>query len=174
MQVEQPQERWYQLIEEMHSSGKSQRIWCDENGVSYRSMRKWIKFFFAIGYASKKQREASKIVAKKVYLICGYTDMRKQINGLVAIAQNDFLPESFEKALFVFCGKSRDKIKILEWDGNNFWMYFKRLERGRFKWPPNSEYSMILITEEELWQLLDNPKFGIKLSNCEFKERLAS
>jgi len=67
---------------------------------------------------------------KLVYLACGYTDMRKSINGLSAIVEGSFKLDPFEGALFVFCNKSRDRIKILEWDGDGFWLYFKRLEQG--------------------------------------------
>ena len=71
---------------------------------------------------------------KPVYLCCGCTGMRKSINGLMTLVQDSFSLDPFADALFVCCNRSRDRIKILEWDGNGFWLYFKRLERGRFRW----------------------------------------
>ena len=70
---------------------------------------------------------------KPVYLCCGYTDMRKFINGLMILVQESFSLDPFTDALFVFCNRSKNRIKILEWDGDGFWLYFKRLERGYVK-----------------------------------------
>ncbi|MBD7916147.1 IS66 family insertion sequence element accessory protein TnpB [Clostridium sp. Sa3CUN1] len=53
---------------------------------------------------------------EKVYIACGYKDLRKSIDGLVMIVQNSLKLNLFEKALFVFCNKQMDKIKILNVD----------------------------------------------------------
>ena len=82
---------------------------------------------------------------KPIYLCCGATDMRKSINGLSAIVECGFKLDPFSNSLFVFCNRNRDRIKILEWDGDGFWLYFKRLEKGRFKWSAASDDGTIML-----------------------------
>jgi len=105
---------------------------------------------------------------KKICLACGNTDMRKSINGLSAIIDGDFNLDVYEPSVFVFCNRQRNRIKILEWDGNGFWLYFKRLEKGRFKWPTAEEATMSL-NSEELLLLLKNPGLVQKVLRKELK-----
>jgi transposase len=100
---------------------------------------------------------------KSVYLACGATDMRKSINGLAAIVEGSFGQDLFANALYVFCNRNRDRVKILEWDGDGFWLYFKRLERGRFRWPASDESKTMELTDEELQVLLGSPRVIQKL-----------
>jgi len=90
----------------------------------------------------------------KVYLAVGVTDMRKSINALTAIIQECFKLDIFGQNAFVFCNKSKDKIKIVQWDNNGFWLHYKRLEKGIFNWP-NSKDQTIEITNRELSWLLE-------------------
>ena len=108
---------------------------------------------------------------KLVYLSCGATDMRKSINGLMTIVQTSFNLDPFSKAVFVFCNRNRDRIKILEWDGDGFWLYFKRLERGRFRWPEVGDEPIMELTPEELSVLLGGVKVELKLRRREVFER---
>lgn len=115
-----------------------------------------------------------KLENKRVFLACGKTDMRKSINGLMAIVEGIFNLDPFNGALFVFCNKNRDRIKVLEWDGDGFWLHFKRLEKGHFKWPkPGNETTMIL-TSDELSYLLSGTRVELKLSRNEVFERKSS
>ena len=111
--------------------------------------------------------------SKKVYLACGPTDMRKSINGLAAIVTGSFQLDPFEAALFAFCNRNRDRVKILEWDGDGFWLYFKRLEKGRFRWPALGEAATMTLTGEELSILLGGTKVELKLKRNEVTERRA-
>lgn len=106
---------------------------------------------------------------KPVYLACGHTDMRKQINGLAAIVEAGFKLDPFCKALYVFCNRNRDRIKILEWGGDGFWLYFKRLERGRFRWPGEGDTPTMVLTSDELNLLLGSPRIIQKLKRQEIK-----
>lgn len=110
---------------------------------------------------------------KAVYLACGHTDMRKSINGLSAIVESSFQLDPFGGELFVFCNRNRDRLKILEWDGDGFWLHFKRLEKGRFKWPAQGESATMMLTSEELTFLLGGAKIELKLRRREVTERRA-
>ena len=81
--------------------------------------------------------------------------MRKQINGLVTLVEASFKLYSADAAIFVFCNRRRNRLKILEWDRDGYWLYFKRLERGSFLWPvARSEFETITLSPEELKVLL--------------------
>ncbi|MDN5939520.1 MAG: IS66 family insertion sequence element accessory protein TnpB [Salinisphaera sp.] len=62
-------------------------------------------------------------------------DMRKSIDGLAAIVEAELEQSVFDPALFVFCNRRRDKVKLLYWERNGFVVWYKRLERHRFAWP---------------------------------------
>lgn len=76
----------------------------------------------------------------EIYIICGYTDMRKSIDGLCAIIRDqlDLSPEH-STALFLFCGKRSDRIKALFHEKDGFVLLYKRLDNnlGRYRWPRN-------------------------------------
>ena len=92
----------------------------------------------------------------QVYLVTGFTDMRKSINGLSIIVSDTLSLDPLSQAWFVFCNKQRDKLKILFWDTNGFWLYYRRLEKGRFQWPKeNVDKNAISMTRRELNWLLD-------------------
>lgn len=72
-------------------------------------------------------------IAREIYLACGYTDMRKSIDGLAAVVEQQFNLNPFQPALFLFCGKRCDRLKALLWEGDGFVLLYKRLESGRFQ-----------------------------------------
>lgn len=111
---------------------------------------------------------------KPVYLCCGYTDMRKSINGLLSLVQESFSLDPFANTLFVFCNRSKNRLKILEWDGDGFWLHFKRLERGRFRWPAEGESVTMALNAKELACLIDGARLEKKLSRKEVLERQIS
>ena len=55
-----------------------------------------------------------------IYIACGYTDLRRGIDGLASIVQSQFQLDPFQKMLFLFCGRRQDRIKGLYWEGDGF------------------------------------------------------
>ena len=97
-----------------------------------------------------------------VYLITGYTDMRKSIDGLAMIIQANLSLDPFSKSLFLFCGKRCDRIKGLLWEGDGFLMVYKRVENSRFQWPRDETEALQLTSQQTRWLLeglkIEQPK----------------
>ena len=96
---------------------------------------------------------AETIAYRNVYIICGYTDMRKSIDGLAAIVQQNFQLDVFSGSLFLFCGKRCDRIKALLWEEDGFVLLYKRLENGKYKWPRDSVEAKQITRQEFRWLL---------------------
>lgn len=111
------------------------------------------------------------IEAEHVYLACGATDLRKSIDGLAAIVQESFELNPFSNCLFAFCNRNKDKVKILEWDGDGFWLHYKRLEKGTFHWPLESEKMALNVNQKQLRWLLDGLTLEQKKAHKELKGR---
>ena len=88
-----------------------------------------------------------------VYIACGYTDLRRGIDGLVSIVQNSFRLDPFANALFLFCGRRADLFKALYWDADGFLLLYKRLERGKYQWPRSKEEVLSLSPQQFRWLL---------------------
>ena len=69
--------------------------------------------------------------ADKIYIACGYTDLRKGIDGLARLVQQQFELDPFINTLFLFCGRRRDRIKGLYWEKDGFILLYKRLEQEK-------------------------------------------
>ena len=84
-----------------------------------------------------------------IYLACGYTDLRRGIDGLVSLVKYSFDLDPCEKgSIFLFCGRRTDRIKALVWEGDGFLLLYKRLEDGKFQWPRNVDDLRDLSREE--------------------------
>ena len=105
----------------------------------------------------------------QVYLACGSTDMRKSINGLAVLVKEEFFLDPFSQCLFVFCNKGRNKVKILRWEHNGFWLHYRRLEKGRFKWP-QSKADIMEVSHRELSWLLD----GLSINQREAHKKVTA
>lgn len=102
--------------------------------------------------------------ATPIYLVSGVTDMRKSFNGLAAIVRNHLLSNPLSGAVYLFCNRRRDRIKLLGWDGSGLWVCAKRLERGTFAWPETGARA-IELTSQELALLLG----GIDLDRARWR-----
>ena len=111
--------------------------------------------------------------AGRVYLASGVTDLRKSIDGLAVLVKEGFDLDPFSSSLFVFCNRQRDKMKILKWDYNGFWLYYRRLERGKFQWPGGTDDAVpIVIDHRQLRWLLDGLALKQPKAHHEVKSRV--
>lgn len=90
-----------------------------------------------------------------IYLHVDAVDFRKSINGLIVVVEQQLELSPFSDALFIFCNKHKNKLKILYWDKTGFALWYKRLEKQRYKWPNDSELSRLTLSEQQLNWLLD-------------------
>lgn len=100
--------------------------------------------------------------AEHIYIAVGYTDMRKQIDGLSAIVQHNFNLDPFSNSVFLFCGRNSRIMKALYWEGDGFVLLYKRLENGKFKWPRNESEAREITPQQFRWLLeglsIEQPK----------------
>ena len=90
---------------------------------------------------------------RDVYLFGGYTDLRKGIQGLTEIVCAQGL-ELYTGSMFLFCGRSCRKMKIVVWDENGFALIVKRVDyNGRFHWPRGNQETYHLTTQQVKWLL---------------------
>jgi len=89
-----------------------------------------------------------------IFLYRDVVDFRKAINGLAALVEDELNRDVYTGALFVFCNKAKDKLKILYWDKTGFALWQKRLEKQRFKWPSKVADNEFTLNPEQLDWLL--------------------
>lgn len=107
----------------------------------------------------------------RVYLACGPTDLRKSIDGLAVLVKEAFELDPFSNCLYVFCNRQRDKLKILQWEHNGFWLHYRRLERGKFRWPMDRTSEVKAVSHRELRWLLDGLSLKQPKAHSEVKAR---
>jgi len=88
-----------------------------------------------------------------IYLYKQPVDMRKSIDGLSSLVAS-LAFELTEPNLFVFTNRNRDKVKLLLWERNGFWLLYKRLTKQKFHWPDWFENDTLTLEEEQVTQLL--------------------
>lgn len=82
----------------------------------------------------------------KIYVAIEPCDMRKSFNGLYAVAEDHLKEDPCSGALFEFCNKRRNRLKLLYFDGTGLWVLAKRLEQGTFSWPTPSKSGQTKLT----------------------------
>lgn len=87
----------------------------------------------------------------QVYIVCGKTDMRRGIDTLASMMKEKFNLDPFSGQVFLFCGGSQDRFKALYWDGQGYWLLYKRFENGKMNWPKNQDEVRELGSEQVDW-----------------------
>jgi transposase len=105
----------------------------------------------------------------QIYIKPGITDMRKQINGLSTLLDEETEHDLYSGNLYIFCNRYRNRLKILYWDRNGFCLWLKRLEKNKFPWPRNEE-EVKEITHNELKMLLSGIDFFNAHKNINFSD----
>ena len=105
--------------------------------------------------------------ADNIYIVYGHTDMRKSIDVLAGIVQQQYQLDLFNNSAFLFCGRRRDRLKVLLWEDDGFLLLYKRLEGGKFNWPRSKQEVRNLTHEQYIWLMqglsIDQPKAIKKL-----------
>ena len=109
--------------------------------------------------------------ADRIIIACGRTDLRLGIDGLTALVKQQFHLDPFTNTLFLFCGRRKDRIKVLYWEGNGFVLLYKRLESGSVQWPRNESEARSLTPQQYRWLMeglsVDQPKAHKPVSGLE-------
>lgn len=96
----------------------------------------------------------AEIHVDNIYIVCGYTDMRKSIAGLSAIITQNFGLRPDEHSMFLFCGKRADRMKAFIWEGDGFLLLYKVLVGFRYQWPRN-EKEVLALSASQYHRLLE-------------------
>ena len=91
--------------------------------------------------------------SSQIYIYSAITDMRKSIGGLSMLVEEAFTGELLSGSFFVFCNRHRNRVKILYWDTDGFALWYKRLEKGKFKFCQSGPNYM--LERKELLALLE-------------------
>lgn len=99
----------------------------------------------------------------EIYIVCGRTDMRKSIDGLCAIIEDQFKMDISSSSLFLFCGRKCDRIKAILKEPDGIVLIYKRLTaQGSYRWPGNKSEVRNLTWREFDWLMsgidIDQPK----------------
>lgn len=93
--------------------------------------------------------------ATKIYVAVEAVDMRKGFEGLHGLVRDHLGQDPLSGHLYLFTNRARTRLKALMWDGSGLWVCAKRLERGRFHWPPADESRSVSMRPEQLALLIN-------------------
>ena len=99
---------------------------------------------------------------REVYLISGVTDLRKGIDGYAAVISGELHRSPTDNSIYIFCNRDRNKLKCLYYDGTGFWLLYKRMEKGHFKWIRSENNEAVYISHQQLTWLLEGLKIEQK------------
>ena len=91
----------------------------------------------------------------RVFLCRHAVDFRKAHDGLCALVRDEFGDDPFSGDVFVFHNRAKDRVKLLLWDRNGFWLLYKRLEQGTFPFEAGGEGQRVEIERARLAMILE-------------------
>ena len=94
----------------------------------------------------------------RIFLRPGYTDLRKAVNGLAVLIEQEMQGEPFNGNVYLFCNRERKLLKAVYWEKNGFWLSQKRLEKDKYPWPQTGE-AVRELGSDELSMLLSGIDF---------------
>ncbi len=104
----------------------------------------------------------------RLFLYSTATDMRKSFDGLCGIINNSLKKNPLSGDVYIFINRRKDRIKLLVWDRDGFWLFYKRLEKGVFQLPLNlNEHTSVQLSQEDLLLILQ----GIDLNYARKRPR---
>jgi len=89
-----------------------------------------------------------------IWLVAGFTDLRKGLDGLSALVQSRLNENPFNGSLYIFRGRRGDKIKVLWYSHDGLCLFYKRLSDGKFVWPQVAE-GTVAMSAAQLAMLLE-------------------
>lgn len=105
--------------------------------------------------------------AQRYFFYSGKTDMRKGFDSLCGLVQSEFKMNPLSGDVFIFLSRSKNRIKFLQWQGDGYAVYYKRLEKGTFEMPKINASSTLLISYQQLLLIME----GIFLSSIKKRTR---
>jgi transposase len=105
--------------------------------------------------------------AQRYFFYSGLTDMRKGFDSLCGLVRNEFKMNPLSGDVFIFLSRTKNKIKLLQWQHDGFAIYYKRLEKGTFELPDKMEGSSMSLSSQQLMLIME----GIKLSSIKKHKR---
>lgn len=93
--------------------------------------------------------------------------MRKGFDSLCGLVREEFKMNPLSGDVFIFLSRTKNKIKLLQWQRDGFAIYYKRLEKGTFELPESKAQNTLLITSQQLMLIME----GIKLSSIKKHKR---
>ena len=105
-----------------------------------------------------------------LYIHRNPVDMRKSINGLSIIVQEEMNLDLKSSAIFIFCNRRRTHMKILYFDKSGFALWLKRLEDSKFSWPKNLDEETIIISVDDMRLLLEGINIWTRFKSVHFEK----
>lgn len=112
--------------------------------------------------------------SRHVYIVCGKTDLRKGIDGLALIVEENYGLQLDNNSLFLFCGSRTDRFKGLYWDGEGFILLYKRFENGNLRWPRHRNDAVSLTPYQSSNYYKASLRCLLSASNRQSKEQFIS